>query len=132
MSCQAGADVVGVEHRILRRLPHAVGAMREHPGKRAHEHAHLPVEGAHAAERFFVARIRRVLDEAERLARRATTKGTGANGASASDSTTGPAPGPPPPCGVENVLCRLMCMASTPSSPGFALPMMALRLAPSQ
>ena len=81
---------------------------------------------------FAVAGIRRVLDEAEVRRRRAATKGSGANGASASDSTTGPAPGPPPPCGVEKVLCRLMCMASTPSSPGFALPMMALRLAPSQ
>ena len=48
----------------------------------------------------------------------ATTYGTGMNGASAADSATGPAPGPPPPCGVEKVLCRLMCMASTPRSPG--------------
>ena len=63
---------------------------------------------------------------------RPTMIGSGAKGASASDSTTGPAPGPPPPCGVEKVLCRLMCMASTPRAPGFALPMMAFRLAPSQ
>ena len=61
----------------------------------------------------------------------ATTYGTGMNGASAADSATGPAPGPPPPCGVENVLCRLMCMASTPRSPGRTLPTMALKLAPS-
>jgi hypothetical protein len=60
------------------------------------------------------------------------TQGSGAKGASAADSTTGPAPGPPPPCGVEKVLCRLMCMASTPRSPGRTLPTMALKLAPSQ
>jgi len=44
----------------------------------------------------------------------------------------GPEPGPPPPCGVEKVLCRLMCMASTPRSPGRTLPTMALKFAPSQ
>ena len=30
----------------------------------------------------------------------------------------GPAPGPPPPCGVENVLCRLNCMTSAPMCAG--------------
>ena len=55
-----------------------------------------------------------------------TTCGTGVNGASAALSTVGPAPGPPPPWGVENVLCRLMCMASTPRSPGRTRPTMAL------
>ena len=38
----------------------------------------------------------------------------------------------PPPCGVEKVLCRLMCMASTPRSPGRTRPTMALKFAPSQ
>ena len=60
------------------------------------------------------------------------TNGSGAKGASACDSTTGPEPGPPPPCGVEKVLCRLMCIASTPRSPGRTLPTIALKLAPSQ
>ena len=58
--------------------------------------------------------------------------GSGPNGASACDNTTGPEPGPPPPCGVENVLCRLMCIASMPRSPGRTLPTMALKFAPSQ
>ena len=53
-------------------------------------------------------------------------------GANAAESTTGPAPGPPPPCGVEKVLCRLMCMQSTPRSPGRTRPTIALKLAPSQ
>ena len=44
----------------------------------------------------------------------------------------GPLPGPPPPCGVEKVLWRLMCIASMPRSPGLTLPTMALKLAPSQ
>ncbi len=34
------------------------------------------------------------------------------------DTPTGPAPGPPPPCGVEKVLCKLKCMTSKPRSPG--------------
>ena len=56
----------------------------------------------------------------------------GAKRARRSDSTTGPEPGPPPPCGVEKVLCRLMCMASTPRSAGRTRPTMALKFAPSQ
>ena len=31
---------------------------------------------------------------------------------------TGPTPGPPPPCGMQNVLCRLRCETSPPNSPG--------------
>ena len=51
---------------------------------------------------------------------------------SAAENTTGPAPGPPPPCGVEKVLCRLMCIASMPRSPGRTRPTIALKFAPSQ
>jgi hypothetical protein len=61
-----------------------------------------------------------------------TTHGAGAKAARACDRTTGRRPGPPPPCGVEKVLCRLMCMASTPRSPGRTRPTMALKFAPSQ
>ena len=63
-------------------------------------------------------RRRRPRPASQAVAVAARSTGTGAKGASAADSTTGPAPGPPPPCGVEKVLCRLMCMASTPRSPG--------------
>jgi hypothetical protein len=42
-----------------------------------------------------------------------------------------PAAGPPPPCGCENVLCRLMCTMSKPMSPGREMPQTALRFAPS-
>ena len=31
---------------------------------------------------------------------------------------TGPTPGPPPPCGMQNVLCRFRCDTSAPNSPG--------------
>ena len=31
---------------------------------------------------------------------------------------TGPTPGPPPPCGMQNVLCRLRWLTSAPNSPG--------------
>ena len=61
-----------------------------------------------------------------------TTQGSGANGAKAAAKATGPEPGPPPPWGVENVLCRFMCMTSMPRSAGRTLPTMALKLAPSQ
>ena len=105
-------------------------AVRQHVGQRAHEHAHLAVEGAHAAERLLAASFAcstSVSDAVRRQRRRAPARTARAR----ADSTTGPAPGPPPPCGVEKVLCRLMCMASTPRSPGRTLPTMALKLAPS-
>ena len=42
-----------------------------------------------------------------------------------------PAPGPPPPCGVENVWCRFRCITSKPMSPKRARPRKAFWLAPS-
>ena len=62
---------------------------------------------------------------------RCRTTGAGRNGARDSFTPTGPAPGPPPPCGVENVLCRLKCMTSMPWSPGRVTPSIAFRFAPS-
>ena len=53
------------------------------------------------------------------------------NGSSRGLTPTAPAPGPPPPCGVEKVLCRFMWMTSKPMSPGRTLPRIALRFAPS-
>ncbi len=53
-------------------------------------------------------------------------------GAKCFRTPTGPAPGPPPPWGCEKVLCRLIWITSTPQSPGRVIPMIALRLAPSQ
>ena len=47
-------------------------------------------------------------------------------------TATGPTPGPPPPCGMQNVLCRLRCDTSAPNCPGLARPTSALRLAPSR
>ena len=43
----------------------------------------------------------------------------------------GPTPGPPPPCGMQNVLCRLRCETSAPNWPGAARPTSAFRFAPS-
>ena len=48
-----------------------------------------------------------------------------------SRTAIGPPPGPPPPCGCENVLCRLMCTMSKPMSPGREIPQTAFRFAPS-
>ena len=50
---------------------------------------------------------------------------------SAGGRSAAPAPGPPPPCGVENVLWRLRCMTSMPNSPGRATPTSAFMFAPS-
>src|SRR5215467_4959933 len=55
----------------------------------------------------------------------------GRNGARCSLTATGPTPGPPPPCGMQNVLCRFRCETSAPKAPGCASPTSALRLAPS-
>ena len=35
-------------------------------------------------------------------------------------TATGPTPGPPPPCGMQNVLCRLRWLTSAPNLPGCA------------
>src|SRR5262245_36949702 len=53
----------------------------------------------------------------------------GRYGARCSRTATGPTPGPPPPCGMQNVLCRLRCDTSAPNAPGLARPTSALRLA---
>src|SRR6516162_5027747 len=55
----------------------------------------------------------------------------GRKGARCALTATGPTPGPPPPCGMQNVLCRFRCDTSAPNRPGLASPTSALRLAPS-
>src|ERR1700748_1523611 len=41
----------------------------------------------------------------------------------------GPTPGPPPPCGMQNVLCRFRWHTSAPMVAGLVTPPLALRLA---
>src|SRR6202035_2418927 len=55
----------------------------------------------------------------------------GKNGTRWAPTATGPTPGPPPPCGMQNVLCRFRCETSAPKVPGRASPTSAFRLAPS-
>ena len=58
----------------------------------------------------------------------------GASAGTARDAprtATGPTPGPPPPCGMQNVLCRLRCDTSAPNGPGWRARRSAFRLAPS-
>ena len=55
----------------------------------------------------------------------------GRYGARWARTPTGPTPGPPPPCGMQNVLCRLRWDTSPPNSPGWAYPSSAFRFAPS-
>ena len=55
----------------------------------------------------------------------------GKNGAKCALAITGPTPGPPPPCGMQNVLCKFKCETSAPNFPGFATPTSAFKLAPS-
>ncbi len=47
---QLGRDVVCVQHGVLGNLFQAVRAMAEDIGQRPHEHAHLAMEGHHAAK----------------------------------------------------------------------------------
>ncbi len=61
----------------------------------------------------------------------ARTTGVGRKSTRCAATPTGPAPAPPPPCGIENVLCRLRCMRSKPMSPGRVLPISAFAFAPS-
>ena len=55
----------------------------------------------------------------------------GKYGARCALAITGPTPGPPPPCGIENVLCKFKCETSPPNFPGCAVPTSAFKLAPS-
>src|SRR5688500_49831 len=55
----------------------------------------------------------------------------GRNGARCDFTAHGPTPGPPPPCGMQNVLCRLRWETSEPHLPGLATPTSAFMLAPS-
>src|SRR5665213_187902 len=43
----------------------------------------------------------------------------------------GPTPGPPPPCGMQNVLCRFKWQTSAPINPGEVKPTCAFMFAPS-
>ena len=43
----------------------------------------------------------------------------------------GPTPGPPPPCGMQNVLCKFRWHTSAPTSAGEVSPTCAFMLAPS-
>ncbi len=61
----------------------------------------------------------------------ATTGWPGRNGARCAATAIGPMPGPPPPCGMQNVLCRLRWQTSAPMSPGRVRPTCAFMFAPS-
>ena len=58
--------------------------------------------------------------------------GFGRYGSNMSLTHSGPAPGPPPPCGVANVLCKLICNISTPIFLKLTTPSIAFKFAPSQ
>src|SRR5699024_6374595 len=60
-----------------------------------------------------------------------TTGFPGRKGASALVAAIGPAPGPPPPWGIQNVLWRFKWQISAPISAGFVSPTCAFMLAPS-
>src|SRR4051812_31857099 len=55
----------------------------------------------------------------------------GRYGARCAFTAHGPTPGPPPPCGMQNVLCRFRCDTSEPHLPGLARPTSAFMFAPS-
>src|SRR5258708_39981826 len=55
----------------------------------------------------------------------------GRYGARCDATPIGPMPGPPPPCGMLNVLCRLMWQTSAPIAAGLGGPTCAFMFAPS-
>ena len=107
------ANVVRIQHGVFGGLPQAVGAVRQNVGQRADEHAEVAVESAHPSDG-----LRPVIFEPSVPSGFRHNTGVGRNGSRIFFTATGPEPGPPPPCGVENVLCRFRCITSTPKSPG--------------
>ena len=55
----------------------------------------------------------------------------GKKGAKCAATPIGPIPGPPPPWGIQNVLCKLICITSAPNFPGLHNPTNAFKFAPS-
>mmetsp|Transcript_24991 Transcript_24991/g.73094 ORF Transcript_24991/g.73094 Transcript_24991/m.73094 type:complete len:251 (-) Transcript_24991:1773-2525(-) len=55
----------------------------------------------------------------------------GRNGARCLATPMDPTPGPPPPCGMQNVLCRFKWHTSAPINPGLVRPTWAFMFAPS-
>ena len=55
----------------------------------------------------------------------------GRYGARCAATPIGPMPGPPPPCGMQNVLCRLRWQTSAPIAAGLVSPTCAFMFAPS-
>src|SRR5665213_1674087 len=55
----------------------------------------------------------------------------GKYGARCAATAIGPTPGPPPPCGMQNVLCRFKWQTSAPINPGEVKPTCAFMFAPS-
>ena len=137
-SCATRPLAAGVEHRVVRRAAawrrssalrtatcvarrQAVGAHqpRRTPTRSAgcRPSPTAPPRSARRRSPGPASRLQRVVRQVRRQVR--------------ARRATGPTPGPPPPCGMQNVLCRLRCETSAPNSPGRASPTSALRLAPS-
>jgi hypothetical protein len=119
------ANVIGVEHGVFGGLADT-WSVSQRVSQRAQQHAEISGEGAHASYGF-----RAIMIECVGAVRLLTTTGTGRNGSRIFFRKHGTAPGPPPPCGVEKVLCKFRCITSTPKSPGRVTPASAFMLAPS-
>ena len=130
------AVLAGVEHRVVRRQPRGDVVRRQHGdlrGRGQAGRAHHPDVGPGDRQDRRRA-VRRAADRADAglgTRRPRAAGGSAGNGARCARTATGPTPGPPPPCGMQNVLCRFRCETSPPNSPGLARPSRALRFAPS-
>ena len=103
-------DVVRVEDRDLGRLGQPVAAH------------HRDVRPRDRQDRCASPRRRRHRAAGLRVIPGRTTGCPGRNGARCFATPIGPMPGPPPPCGMQNVLCRFRWQTSAPMSPGPAQP----------
>ena len=113
-------DVVGVEDGDLARAREPVG--RPSCAMYAHEMSRMLALPHGAA-----------LTGADAPARRRPGRpgARGRNGARCARRRWAPCPGPPPPCGMQNVLCRFRWQTSAPMSAGRQRPTCAFMFAPS-
>ena len=119
------ADVIRVQHRVHRRARQSVAAVRQDVSQRPHQHAEVAVKRFHAADRSAAVVIEPPLPVGALQPRHRQKR------LQVRLHRYRAAPGPPPPCGVENVLCRFRCITSTPLSPGRVMPASAFMFAPS-
>ena len=115
----------GVEHRVVRRAAGRRRSWRRGPptwvARASPSGAHHPdVRPGDRQDAAPTPRRRADRADAGLRAGRGCSGWLGRNGARCARTATGPTPGPPPPCGMQNVLCRFRWrhVGAEPARPG--------------